>query len=216
MVNLLKGLGLFCALVLLGHAGDGWTEVIFDNYGGVHTWFPYGREVTGPLVLCDPRWDQAMRFTVPTGVGGGFMLESASIPVYLRYGGPCPAYPNTTLSVSVYSDAGGAPGVPLATVQVTAALRGAPEDVTVDFGGAILLVYNATYWLVLSGNGDSDHGWLKPIPAVATSSGVYRELGGEWQSTDADDLAFKIEGTRAVAVDPTSWSRVKALHGRSD
>jgi len=125
MTTLLLRVTVTCVLILLGSAGGGWTEVIFDNYHGVHSWFPYGREVTGPLVQCDPRWDQAMRFTVPTGIGDGFVLESATFPVYLRAGGPCPMYPNTTLSVSVYSDVGETPGVPLAMVQVTAAGRGA-------------------------------------------------------------------------------------------
>jgi hypothetical protein len=216
MVSLLKGVGLVCAFILLGSAGGVWAEVIFDNYYGVHTWFPYGREVTGPLVQCDPLWDQAMRFTVPTGTGRGFVLETATFPVYLRFGGPCPIYPNTTLSVSVYSDAEGTPGVPLATSEVTAAGRGAPEDVTANFSGGTLLGYGATYWLVLSGNGNSDHGWLKPIPAVVTGSGMLRELGGEWQPTDPDDLAFKLEGTRAVPVDPTSWGKIKALYVLSD
>ena len=161
-----------------------------------------------------------MSFTVPVETTKGFSLEAITVPLSIRYGGPCPAEPNSTLWVSICADNAGIPGALLESIQIDAPkgpypVPGAPKEFKAVFSGLILLNGGSTYWVVLTGIDDSDHGWCKPAPYVSTSAGMYRELGGEWEPTDADDLAFKVEGTLEISVESKTWSIIKELFSRN-
>ncbi len=189
------------------------AEIIYANYEdsfqiGYNNGLWY-RRVTGPAVYCDPNWEQAMRFEVSGPATSGYLLDAVKVPLLVQHGGPCPANPVETLNVSVRLDDGGAPGDVIESVQVTAP-KGSHSEYSAVFTRTSLLRGGGTYWVVLSGIGNSNHGWCKVGPSVATSSGMYRPLDGEWLVADATDLAFKVEGFGPVVTGEPSLGRVKA------
>jgi hypothetical protein len=209
------GLTLFVVMCLLftpaAHA-----DVLFDNYNnsylapGDPDW---GCEVLGPDAPCGVPHKQAMKFTISTGgLYDGFYLQAVAIPLGLRNSWACLPDPNTTVWVIVYSDVNNAPGAPLDTALVTASSTD-PVVVTASYGGSTVLDDGTPYWVVVSGNGDSNHAWSYPDPPIDTGSRKHLyNTGYLWQTGD-NDAALRVEGipTGPLPVQTSTWGRVKSL-----
>lgn len=209
------GLILFVFMCLL-FAPAAHADVLFDNYNGAYL-APgdpdWGCEVLGPDAPCSVPHRQAMRFTVSTGgLYDGFYLETVAIPLGLRNSWSCLPDPNTTLWVSVYSDVNNKPGAQLDSAPVTASSTD-PVVTTASFGGDTVLDDGTTYWVVVSGIGDSNHAWAYPNPPVDTGSRMHQYTTSLWQTGD-NDAALRVEGipTGPLPVQTSTWGRIKSLY----
>lgn len=192
------------------------ADVLFDNFNGsfLGPGDPdWGCEVLGPDAPCGVPHSQAMKFTISSGgLYDGFYLQAVAVPLGLRNSWSCLPDPNTALWVFVYSDVDNKPGAQLDSAPVTASST-TPVVTTASFGGDTVLDDGATYWVVVRGNGDSNHAWAYPNPPVDTGSRKHQYNASLWQAGD-NDAALRVEGipTGPLPVQTSTWGGIKSLY----
>ena len=204
---MLMRLGLLLTLVM-GVCPQATADVIFDNCGGACLGLG-GPYVVGPESPCVAPAEVALRFVVPEGVATIYSLDVATLPLSLTTIG-CRGSALTTLWISVYSDAGGVPGIVLDQGQIEV-LSTTPALMSVSFGGGVFLIAGSSYWLVATGLSNSHHLWGYS-PSSTTGECLARNRDYPWQH--ALCAAATVEGTPQLTVPArqATWGRIKALY----
>lgn len=172
------------AAVIHSTFGVGYT---YDN-GGFYTAFDFG----APSGVVD--YDLANRFS--TG-SSAYVFESARLGVTRTL-----PLPGDNFTLRLMTDAGGAPGAVIETIDYTDPLAaptpGGTETALVTASGLSVLAANTTYWIAIGSTfPDSVSWWRNGVGASSVGSMAYAQNGGSWQFADSPS-AFEVNG-RLVA-----------------
>ena len=170
---------LFCAL-LLGLLGSGSAFAQL-----------YSSTSVGPGSCLSPAGTNAAT-DITTPAGTAYQITSATVSIRDAAAG-------SQLTVSVYSDAGGAPGAsvaPLGTVLLTGA---GATTLTVTPGGPVPLTPGTRYWIVVSTNsaGACNVSWdfgTGPAGTFTHAADATYPVGGPWTPNPGANFATTLAG----------------------
>ncbi|MGC4045019.1 MAG: choice-of-anchor R domain-containing protein [Armatimonas sp.] len=177
---------------MLGTLASAHADTIFDNFGAGNTYQAGSWEFRGENNIS--RIDRAKSF-VPSQ---SYSLTSIETALYWETG-------DKNFDISIYSDAGGAPGTALSTfTQLATAPLGQTILYTSAYSG-ITLNAGSTYWVVINAASpnSSDGGfWLASSP---TDTGFSTFSGGSWNTSTSGSPVIRVSGTlTAAAPEPAS------------
>jgi hypothetical protein len=168
------------------------ADVAYNNFGPGDTYSGNGWILYGPQ--SSPTWTQGFQF-ISLASGG---ITDLFVPMEHLAN-------SNSFTFEIYSDNAGIPGTSLGVIGQTAGFEPSsppPPPVEITADGSVHLTAGTTYWLVGSGNADSQGTWLGNDQNVMGLR-AWMAFGLPWQPGTVTLAAFRIE---VAASEPTCYA----------